>query len=566
MLSLLKRFRALKIGLSLLLFSGFVFAQELQIRPVELELTVGDMIQLEAVYVDSNEAEHDTTATWSVDPHQLASVNTKGLLVAKNEGEGLVIATLGELSDTVNIIVEADSGYVKLPKVEIVENDLEMFVGDSVQYTVVYIDTNKVMTDTVGVWTIRPDSLGSIDSTGLFIAERPGECIIEVNVDTLNAWVYARIYPIVDPKDNEDYNGLVMLPRDTIVTLGEQVQYAVYYKAENGEPGKLADSTYTWSLEGMPVGSISQAGVFDATAFGYAIVKAEVGDVGASALVIVQDSIADSTSLNTIIITRDSPSPNGYSVMRELTEGEIWTIGGLPHPMNVLNGGQVYFPVGCLSEDIRIHVSLPQFTEIRGDSVSWGHEGVLAGVEFIVMVNDTIQEPYYFETPLIVGLVYKRGLLDKLGLDPATLGMYFATVEGDSVMFDTTGITATTLDLVFNRIFSGIIHFSTLAIVGETSVTAIDDPAIPSNYMLEQNYPNPFNPVTTFRYTLPEAQNISITIYDITGRQVETLLNGYQQAGSYMLKWNASHYSTGIYFYRLSAGSFTATNKMILMK
>ncbi len=566
MLSLLKRFRALKIGLSLLLFSGFVFAQELQISPDELELTVGDIIQLEAVYVDSNEAEHDTTATWSVDSHQLASINTKGLLVAKNEGEGLVIATLGELSDTVNIIVEADSDYGKLPKVEIAENDLEMFVGDSLQYTVVYIDTNEVMTDTVGIWSMQPDSLGSIDSTGLFIAERPGECMIEVNVDTLNAWVYARIYPIVDPEDNEDYNGLVMLPRDTIVTLGEQVQFAVYYRTDSGEPGKLADSTYIWSLEGMPVGSISQAGVFDATAFGYAIVKAEVGDVGASALVIVQDSTADSTSLNTIIITHDSPSPDGYSVMRELTEGEIWTIGGLPHPMNVLNGGQVYFPLGCLSEDIRIHVSLPQFAEIRGDSVAWGHEGVLAGVEFNVMVNDTIQEPYYFETPLIVGLVYKRGLLDKLGLDPATLGLYFATVEGDSVMFDTTGITATTLDLVFNRIFSGVIHFSTLAIVGETSVTAIDDPVIPSNYMLEQNYPNPFNPVTTFRYTLPEAQNVSITIYDITGRQVETLLNGYQQAGSYMLKWNASHYSTGIYFYRLSAGSFTATNKMILMK
>jgi hypothetical protein len=563
---MLKRFRALKIGLSLLLFSGFVFAQELQIRPVVLELMVGDIIQLEAVYVDSNETEHDTTAAWSVDPHQLATVNTKGLLTAKNEGEGIVTAILGELSDTVIISVEADSGYGKLPCVEIAQNDLEMFVGDSVQYTVIYIDTNEVITDTVGVWTMRPDSLGSIDSTGLFIAERPGECMIEVNMDTLNAWVFARIYPVVTPEDNEDYNGLVMLSRDTIVTLGEEVQFAVYYRAENGEPSKLADSSFTWSLDGMSVGTISQDGLLNTTAFGYAIVKAEIGDVGASALVIVQDSIADSTSINAITITRDSPNPQGYSVMRELTEGEIWTIGGLPHPMNVLNGGQIYFPLGCLTEDIRIHISLPKFAEVRGDSVGWGHEGVLAGVEFNVMVNDTIQEPYYFETPLIVGLVYKRGLLDKLGLDPASLSMFFATMDGDSVMFDTTGITGTTLDLVFNRIFSGVIHFSSLAIVGETSVTAIDDLVIPSNYMLEQNYPNPFNPVTTFRYTLPEAQNVSIAIYDITGRQVETLLNGYQQAGNYMLRWNASHYSSGVYFYRLNAGSFTSTKKMILMK
>lgn len=570
MLRMLKHLKTMKISVLFIVFSGFIFAQSLEINPDKLELTVGDTVQLEAVYIDSSENEFDTTATWSVDPHQLATVNNFGQLVAKNDGEGIVVAVLGELSDTIDISVEAledDPDDILLPAVEIVQGDMEMYVGDTLQYTVVYIDTNEVETDTVGVWNLRPDSLGTLDSTsGQFIAARPGEGMIEVYVGDLMAWVYVSIFPAGNLEDPENYCDFVILPKDTIIVIGDQVEYTVYEKAENGDPGLQLDTTFTWSLEGMPIGTLDQNGLLDVSATGYALIKAELGDMSASALVIVQDSTVDD-SLNNITITRDSPNPMGYSVMQELTEGEIWTIGGLPHPMNVLNGGQVYFPIGSLTEDIRIHISLPQFAEICGDSVGWSQEGVLAGVEFNVMVNDTIQEPYYFETPLIVGLVFKRGLLDKLGIDPYALGMYFASMDGDSVLFDTTGITATTVDLNFNRIFSGVVHFSSLAIAGETVSSSIGhEPFVPTEYVLEQNYPNPFNPATTLKYSLPDAQNVNVTIYDITGRRVEILLNTYQQAGSYELKWNASSYSSGVYFYRLQAGVFVETKKMVLMK
>lgn len=555
--------------LLILIFSGLIFGQSLKISPEEIELTVGDTVQLAVAFVDSNDNSIDTSAVWTVDPHQIATVNNKGLLIAKAQGEGVLVATLGEFSDTIDIAVNPVDDNGLLPSVQIVQGDVEMFVGDSLQYTVVYMDTNEVVTDTVGIWNLRPDSLGSIDTaSGMFIAGRPGEGMIEVYVGDLMAWVYVSIFPAGsddDPADSLNFCDYVLLPRDTIIAVGEQIQYTVYEKAEDGAPGLQLDTTFTWSLDGMPVGTISQSGLLDVSATGYALVKAELGDKAATALVIVQDSTADA-DLNQITITRDSPNPQGYSVMRELTEGEVWTIGGLPHPMNVLNGGQVYFPIGSLTEDIRIHISLPKFAEIRGDSVGWGQEGVLAGVDFTVMVNDTVSEPYYFETPLIVGLVYKRGLLDKLGIDPYSLGMYFAVMNEDSVVFDTTGITATTVDPLFNRIFSGVAHFSSLAIAGETEVTGIHDAYMPSEFMLEQNYPNPFNPVTSFRYTLPEASDVNITIYDLTGRQVETLINGYQPAGHYAVKWNASHYSSGIYLYRLQAGSFTATRKMILMK
>jgi len=547
-----------KLVLSVTLFTGAIMAQHLQIIPEELELTVGDSIQLEIVYVDSLAVEKDTTAVWSVEPHQLASVTMWGQLVAKNEGEGVVIATLGELSDTIAITVDAneeDPGPL-LPCVEIVQNDMEMYIGDTLQYSVVYIDTNEIEADTVGIWHLRPDSLGTLDSTsGLFIADRAGEGMIEVYVGDLMAWAYVSVFPAGIPEEPENYCDFILLPRDTIIAIGDQVQYTVYEKTLSDSMGPELDTNFTWSLDGMPIGSIDQNGLLDV-----------LGDMSASALVIVQDSTAD-TTINNITITRDSPNLLGYSVMQELTEGEIWTLGGLPHPMNVLNGGQIYFPIGSLTEDIRIHISLPQFAEIRGDSVGWGHEGVLGGVEFNVMVNDTIQEPYYFETPLIVGLVFKRGLLDKMGIDPYTLSMYFAMVEDDSLMFDSTGISATTVDLNFNRIFSGVAHFSSLAILGETVTTQIDNnTSIPAGFVLEQNYPNPFNPITVINYRLSADTELDLSIFDLAGRKVETLIKGFRSAGYYSITWDASALSSGVYFYRMKTRNFTDTRKMILMK
>lgn len=567
---MIKRYQAFRIGLFLMVFTGFILAQELVISPAELELTVGDTVYLEAVYIDSSAGEHDTTADWSVEPHQIATVSRQGLLVAKLGGSGYVYAILGELKDSIEITVvqpdEPEEGIT--PRIEIVQDEMLMEIGDSVQFSVVYVDTNETETDTSGLWSIAPNNLGTITQEGWFYAEHPGECIVRVELDSLMDWVSVIIEgEEVEDTSNYDCNSLVLVPSDTLIALGDQVQFVAHYRAENGDPGDVVDSTLVWTMDGMPVGDLSQNGLLTATATGYALVHATLGEKGSSAFVVVADSSIDTTGLNTITITRDSPNPRGYSVMRELTEGEIWTLSGLPHPMSVLNGGSIYFPVGSLVEDIRIHISLPAFAEVQGDSVGWKAAGVVGGIDFTVMVNDTISEPYYFETPLIVSLIYKRGLLDKMGIDPNTLGLYFAVTEGDSVSFDPSGITATVVDLVFNRIFSGVAHFSSLAIATESVVTKIDDEIhVPSGFALEQNYPNPFNPTTTFRYTLPMAQDVQIMIFDLAGRRVETLLAQHQEAGTYSLRWDASKYSSGVYLYRLQTSSFTATNKMILMK
>ena len=97
------------------------------------------------------------------------------------------------------------------------------------------------------------------------------------------------------------------------------------------------------------------------------------------------------------------------------------------------------------------------------------------------------------------------------------------------------------------------------------------EPNIPMEYALLHNYPNPFNPVTILRYELPENSLVTITIYDMLGRQVKTLINQTQDAGYRSVQWNATNdygksVSAGIYLYQIQAGEYISTKKMVLLK
>ncbi|MEO8513043.1 MAG: T9SS type A sorting domain-containing protein [Ignavibacteria bacterium] len=94
----------------------------------------------------------------------------------------------------------------------------------------------------------------------------------------------------------------------------------------------------------------------------------------------------------------------------------------------------------------------------------------------------------------------------------------------------------------------------------------VEDYLVPKNFEVKQNYPNPFNPTTTIEYSIPKDAAVSLKIYDVLGKEVATLVNDQKAAGTYILNWNASSYSSGIYFYRVNAGEFTETKKMFLVK
>ncbi|MBK7160249.1 MAG: T9SS type A sorting domain-containing protein [Ignavibacteria bacterium] len=89
---------------------------------------------------------------------------------------------------------------------------------------------------------------------------------------------------------------------------------------------------------------------------------------------------------------------------------------------------------------------------------------------------------------------------------------------------------------------------------------------VPNSFDMSQNYPNPFNPSTKINYDLPVDGNVSIVLYDLTGRQVASIVNEVKTAGYYTVSFNASNLASGMYFYRISASNFVSTKKMVLVK
>ncbi|UCH66955.1 MAG: T9SS type A sorting domain-containing protein [Ignavibacterium sp.] len=155
----------------------------------------------------------------------------------------------------------------------------------------------------------------------------------------------------------------------------------------------------------------------------------------------------------------------------------------------------------------------------------------------------------------------------------------FTPVEGMTIPFE---IFATDADVIdaghegrlqfgYNQALNpwgegpGVWTFAWIGMPIFTDVENNEDESITS-YELFNNYPNPFNPSTNIRYQLPEPGNVSLKVFDVLGREVMELVDEQQAAGSYNINFEASDLASGIYFYRLKAGSYVSIKKMMLLK
>jgi hypothetical protein len=97
----------------------------------------------------------------------------------------------------------------------------------------------------------------------------------------------------------------------------------------------------------------------------------------------------------------------------------------------------------------------------------------------------------------------------------------------------------------------------------KTAEVNVNTPVV---YELSQNYPNPFNPSTSIKFAIPQAGNVSLKVYNMLGQEVKTLVNGFREAGSHTVNFNADNLNSGLYFYKLESGNFSQVRKMTLLK
>jgi Secretion system C-terminal sorting domain len=99
-------------------------------------------------------------------------------------------------------------------------------------------------------------------------------------------------------------------------------------------------------------------------------------------------------------------------------------------------------------------------------------------------------------------------------------------------------------------------------------ITAIDDDGdqIPDKIALHQNYPNPFNPTTTISFSLPVASDVSLTILNLLGEEVASVASGHHSAGIHSVQWDATGHPSGVYFYKMQAGSYVETRRLVLLR
>ena len=144
-------------------------------------------------------------------------------------------------------------------------------------------------------------------------------------------------------------------------------------------------------------------------------------------------------------------------------------------------------------------------------------------------------------------------MVNALAID--ALGNKWIATVGGLAVYRESGVMLS--DMMRMRMFTG---------VGETGVEERCGAEVPSAFSLSQNYPNPFNPVTTIAYDLPKASEVELTIYNVAGQRVAILVSKHQRAGHYQVAWDGSAMASGVYFYRIEAGEFRSTRRMLLLK
>ncbi len=505
--------------LALTLFGLPALAQDvasIAIDPETADLTVGDELVFSAVASDADGNAVDAEIGWTVDG-DIGTVDDEGEFKATTAGTGSVIASVGDITASAAVTVSAGQG-----------GGGQGGSGDGA-------DGNS-------------DQGGGDGEPG-----GPGDGA-DGNSDQGDG----------GEGDDAEEPSVSIFPRNPWVAVDETIQFELEME------GADENADTVWAVSDEEIGTIDGTGLFTAVKVGTVTVTATRGELSDEVSVDVTDGTPpDGQSGNLVRFQRER---NGRITQfgSAISENNSITIGGIPSPMNYLNGMKLFFPENSLSEDITITIKIPSFAKTNSQSGDVEFDGdIVTAVTFEVSVDGEVVEPYNFDTPIEVTLPYKKGLLNNLGIDPTNLSMFYVDENGELVQ---DGISGLALDEESGMIKGMCAHFSDVALAPDQGdPTLVEAGPAPEGFALDQNFPNPFNPVTTISYNLAASSNVSMNIYSVVGQHVKTLVDGVMPAGAHSVTWDGTddagrQVTSGIYFYSITAGDFNMTRKLMLLR
>ena len=559
-----------------ILASAFAYAQDeitiisITINPEEVSVAAGEEVKFEATAYDADGNVQVVEVTWSLEG-EIGAIDNDGELKTTVAGTGTVTAAYGEVTAQATVTVtEVEGDGEEIVPVEISPDTTTVEIGKTIEFKVTVKDSSgKKVENPEVAWSVDNTEIGTIDEIGVFSAVAAGEVTITVTSgeDSASAAVTVTEEPEGDDEGDVEVTPVEIFPNKADAEPESTVQFEVAVMDSAGNV--IEDPEVIWSVDNTDLGTIDENGLFTAVADGKVTVTATVGEESAEARVTIAGPEERPEGVNTIALQRQLSNGKITKFGSAIFENNSITLGGIPHPFNFINGSKLFFQENSLSEDIVITIKLPTMAKIDNKNKSVEFEGdIINAVTFEVSVDGEVIHPYNFDEPLVLMLPYKRGLLDNLGIDPENLGMYYLDEDGT---MSQEGITNVVVDSEANTITGNIPHFSDIAVAPKGSTTAVEEDAVPEAISLSQNVPNPFNPTTTIPFRISEASNVKLSIFNVIGQEIRSLENSYLNPGSYSIVWNGKDNAgnmvmSGVYFYRLRAGSHILTRKLMLLK
>ncbi len=307
---------------------------------------------------------------------------------------------------------------------------------------------------------------------------------------------------------------------------------------------KTTDGGNTWTVLNFPVSTILRDVSFVNETTGYAVggnrTIIKTTDGGASWVIQNQSGTEFFTSVKTFSSTEAICCGSAGAIYKTTDGGASWVSKTSPTTnhlaaMNFPNGMEGYILGGG---------NFILKTANRGEDwemVSVSGSSGLASIKFL--------------TPTIGFVVGSNGLIMKT----TNAGLSWTTeVSNTTESIQTIEATSSHLHIAGSNGYYG----QTENLIGIQNINS----EIPKDYKLSQNYPNPFNPITNIEFSIPTKGNVKLTVFDISGKEVGLLVNNVLSPGTYRFDFNANHLSSGTYFYRLVAGDYVETKKMVLVK